>query len=402
MSDCEVLIIFHYDGNFEFDIIRPVYNGGKQKMRYLSTNITYGSLVAEAIEASNWDSSTKSVSIQYLHHNGRAFSLASIEDDNDVNRMIKASGQDTNGIYLYVSKSWNNGQCRGGEQYRFQRNDKHRCLLRKSRSVLINCNGKEVKDKTIVPELPTVDLQENNDMHFSTVRNITIPHDTLGQEIDVDNIEDGAEYGDENHFDENNFTGQIPVIVMGSDKSNIVGANPVNNAFPSSEHSGVNFIDNMVPEESNVDIGNNSAREMWVGREFPDRDTFRKTLAKFAIYGNFTLKHLKTNMYKVTACCKDQNCPWRIHASIVESGPQFKVRTYNHVHRCSKPMMGIAHKQASALLISEFIMDRVRQNVNLKPKEIMNDYQMEYGTTISYRKAHIAKEIALRAVRGSY
>ena len=66
--------------------MRPVYNGGKQKMRYLLTDITYGSLVAEAIKASNCDSS------QYLHHNGRAFSLASIEDDNDVNRMIKASG----------------------------------------------------------------------------------------------------------------------------------------------------------------------------------------------------------------------------------------------------------------------------------------------------------------------
>ena len=103
MLDYDILIIFHYDENFEFDMMRPVYNGGKQKMRYLSTDITYGSLVAEAIEASNCVSSSESISIRYLHHNGRAFSLASIEDDNDVNRMMKASGRDTNGIYLYVS-----------------------------------------------------------------------------------------------------------------------------------------------------------------------------------------------------------------------------------------------------------------------------------------------------------
>ena len=32
----------------------------------------------------------------------------------------------------------------------------------------------------------------------------------------------------------------------------------------------------------------------------------------------------------------------------------------------------------------------------------MNDYQMEFGTTITYRKAHVAKEIALCAVRESY
>ena len=64
--------------------------------------------------------------------------------------------------------------------------------------------------------------------------------------------------------------------------------------------------------------------------------------------------------------------------------------------------MGMSHKQASALLIANFIMEKVRQNVNLKPKEIMNNYQMEFGTTITYRKAHVAKEIALRAVRRSY
>ena len=67
-------------------------------------------------------------------------------------------------------------------------------------------------------------------MNFSTVWNITSPHHTLGQEIDVDNIEDGVDYGDEDHFDKTNFAGQIPVIVVGSDRSNVAGANPVNNA----------------------------------------------------------------------------------------------------------------------------------------------------------------------------
>ena len=32
----------------------------------------------------------------------------------------------------------------------------------------------------------------------------------------------------------------------------------------------------------------------------------------------------------------------------------------------------------------------------------MNEYQKEFGTHITYRKAHIAKEMALHVVRGSY
>ena len=139
MSVSEVLIIFHYDGDFQFDIIRPVYNRENKKMRYLPTDITYESLVKKAIEASNWDSSIQrlsiqylyhngqafsmaridDLSIQYLHHNGRAFSMARIDDDNDVKRMLKASGNDVNGIYLYVFNGLKNKRCVGGEQWRY-------------------------------------------------------------------------------------------------------------------------------------------------------------------------------------------------------------------------------------------------------------------------------------------
>ena len=63
MPDSEVLFIFHYDGNFEFDIIHPVYNGRKQKMRYLPMDITYVSLVNEANKAANFGSSIQNLNI---------------------------------------------------------------------------------------------------------------------------------------------------------------------------------------------------------------------------------------------------------------------------------------------------------------------------------------------------
>ena len=112
MSNREVLFILHYDDDFEFDISHPIYNGGKQKMRFLATNITYESLVKEVIEASNGESCIQNLSMQYLHHNERAFSMASIDDDNDVRSIFKASasGYESNGIYLYVFNSQNNEQ----------------------------------------------------------------------------------------------------------------------------------------------------------------------------------------------------------------------------------------------------------------------------------------------------
>ena len=118
MSNREVLFIFHYDGDFIFNISPPVYNGGKQKMRFLATDRTYESLVKKAIEAFNEDSSIQNLSIQYLHHNGRAFPMASIDDDNGVRSMFKASGDESNAIYLYAFNCRNNEQCIRGNKWR--------------------------------------------------------------------------------------------------------------------------------------------------------------------------------------------------------------------------------------------------------------------------------------------
>ena len=90
------------------------------------------------------------------------------------------------------------------------------------------------------------------------------------------------------------------------------------------------------------------------------------------------------------------------YSCIIESGPHFQVRMYNSNHCCSKPMMAMAHRQASSELLAEYIMDRVQSNNDLTPKEIINDFQMEFGCRITYRKAHKAKDIALRLIRGSY
>ena len=65
-------------------------------------------------------------------------------------------------------------------------------------------------------------------------------------------------------------------------------------------------------------------------------------------------------------------------------------------------MMGMAHKQAKASLIADFVKDRLQFNNTYTPKEIMFDFQMEFGATISYRKAYLGREIAMNEIRGSF
>lgn len=83
---------------------------------------------------------------------------------------------------------------------------------------------------------------------------------------------------------------------------------------------------------------------MWLKGLFLDREAFRNAQRRFAMYYNFNLKLIKANSKNITTKCKDQNCLWRILASIVERDPLFKVRIYNGTHNCSKAMVGMAHQ----------------------------------------------------------
>ena len=54
MSGDELIVIFHYEGDVEFDdMIHPLYKGGKQKMRFIQSDITFDSLVKVANETSH-------------------------------------------------------------------------------------------------------------------------------------------------------------------------------------------------------------------------------------------------------------------------------------------------------------------------------------------------------------
>ena len=64
--------------------------------------------------------------------------------------------------------------------------------------------------------------------------------------------------------------------------------------------------------------------------------------------------------------------------------------------------MGMAHKEATSALIAEFAKDRLRFNNKYTPKEIMFDFQKEFEVSLNYRKAQLAKEIAMHDIRSSF
>lgn len=174
--------------------------------------------------------------------------------------------------------------------------------------------------------------------------------------------------------------------------------------IPTNLVKDIKILDTLVVAEDLIGIPprEGSSREIWKGMVFQSRDAFRSTLSQFALYNNFAFKPIRTARWEVTTKCSDGSCPWPIHASVVKSGPQFQVRTYNATHTCSRPLSEVAHRQATSRLIAKLIKERLKQHPNYRPKEIMSHWQREFGSQITYRKAHIAKEITMHDIRGSY
>lgn len=141
-------------------------------------------------------------------------------------------------------------------------------------------------------------------------------------------------------------------------------------------------------------------QNIFVGQEFPDVKAFRNAIKEAAIAQHFELRIVKSDLIRYIAKCASEGCPWRIRAIKLPNVPTFTVRSLEGIHTCGKNAQN-GHHQASVDWIVNFIEERLRDNINYKPKDILHDIYKQYGITIPYKQAWRAKERGLQAIYGS-
>ncbi|GMJ05648.1 MUSTANG 3 [Hibiscus trionum] len=137
-----------------------------------------------------------------------------------------------------------------------------------------------------------------------------------------------------------------------------------------------------------------------VGQEFPDVKAFRIAIKEAAIAQHFELRIIKSDLIRYFAKCATEGCPWRIRAVKLPNAPTFTIRSLEGTHTCGKNAQN-GHHQASVDWIVSFIEERLRDNINYKPKDILHDIHKKYGIIIPYKQAWRAKERGLAAIYGS-
>ncbi|KAK8576147.1 hypothetical protein V6N13_090624 [Hibiscus sabdariffa] len=145
----------------------------------------------------------------------------------------------------------------------------------------------------------------------------------------------------------------------------------------------------------------NPSYELAVGQEFPDVKSCRRALRDTAIALHFEMQTIKSDKTRFTAKCASEGCPWRIHAAKLPGVPTFTIRTIHETHTCGG-ISHLGHQQASVQWVANTVEQRLRENPNYKPKEILEEIHRAHGITLSYKQAWRGKERIMAAMRGSF
>ncbi|KAK7376275.1 hypothetical protein VNO78_34738 [Psophocarpus tetragonolobus] len=141
--------------------------------------------------------------------------------------------------------------------------------------------------------------------------------------------------------------------------------------------------------------------ELSVGQEFPDVKSCRRALRDTAIALHFEMQTIKSDKTRFTAKCASEGCPWRIHAAKLPGVPTFTIRTIHENHTCGG-ISHLGHQQASVQWVANSVEQRLKENPNYKPKEILEEIHRVHGITLSYKQAWRGKERIMAAMRGSF
>ncbi|XP_054824537.1 uncharacterized protein LOC129322306 [Prosopis cineraria] len=136
------------------------------------------------------------------------------------------------------------------------------------------------------------------------------------------------------------------------------------------------------------------------GDAFFSKLEVQKVLQLLAMKRNFEYKTLKSNGQRLVVACSVDGCKWYVRASTISSTQVWVIRQHVKDHTCAVDVVRSDHKQATSLIISECVKQKVINGECNDPKSIIKHMCKEFGVGVSYYKSWRAKELVLEAIQG--
>ncbi|KAJ8644066.1 hypothetical protein MRB53_005814 [Persea americana] len=178
MSENEICLILHFNGDLDIDHLNPIYIGGEQRIIFMDSNISYNAVVEQIITETNWDEEDEYPLIRYICHSNRIFTLVDLKGDGDMRSVLRLNRERTDLVLLYLYRSLEI----------IERTKKHttRCSSRTSPRARTSCRiFTEVDNERVAPEamvcsrrnnlpvMPSIQINLNRSSPFDDHQNET-------------------------------------------------------------------------------------------------------------------------------------------------------------------------------------------------------------------------------------
>ncbi|XP_020258872.1 uncharacterized protein LOC109835301 [Asparagus officinalis] len=193
---------------------------------------------------------------------------------------------------------------------------------------------------------------------------------------------------------------------------------------PPDELQGDEWIDNSAMES--VPIGTNSGVDtqaedfsFMMGDLYDSKGKLIHAIRTYSIAKNVKFRPTKNNTTSYNVVCfyrKDDDvednsghhdgnarCPWKLNSrSGARVCGQFKITAYNGLHTCSNPRLEMNNKNASSSFICRLILPYLREDLDLRPKDIRLLVHKATNLDVSYHKCWNARRKAMIKIFGDW
>ncbi|PKU84564.1 hypothetical protein MA16_Dca017951 [Dendrobium catenatum] len=151
-----------------------------------------------------------------------------------------------------------------------------------------------------------------------------------------------------------------------------------------------------------------SAVDLYDGQIFHTKVDLQAAINGWSILHNVQFLNSTSNKIRLSIMCAqhdnvDRPCLWRLHASRSKRlGGLWKISTCGPPHTCTHPILASGHHNCTTKFICRLIIPIIRQQLDMKPKEIVARMESKFDIKISYMKAWDARRKAIEATFGSY
>ncbi|KAK1257387.1 hypothetical protein QJS04_geneDACA023733 [Acorus gramineus] len=138
---------------------------------------------------------------------------------------------------------------------------------------------------------------------------------------------------------------------------------------------------------------------MEVGSQFSNVEEFRNALKQHCILHEFGVKYIKNDKFRVTAKCQGVDCPWRIHASVIQDNVTFEMKTLMSDHSCTS-VNKVGNEMATSIWLATKLVPILHRTLEMGASKMKMELQQKYHLTLPYGRVLAARGKAVELIYG--